>query len=80
MRAREFYLQQVDEAYEKYHALQERIYRIEERAVAKHGNNMVEHMLETAEEYWMYRTLCNRRSIQLAIIDVNAKMASLAKP
>lgn len=79
MTTRAEYVALATSAYDKFVVLQERITKIEQRALKRFGNSGVaSYQLKTATEYWLYRDLCNDRDIQMKIAQLSASLAAIA--
>jgi hypothetical protein len=81
MTTRDEYIALTTAAYERFTALQQRIARIEVRALARFYNNrgIASYQLRTASEYWLYRDLCSDRDIQMSVAMLNASMAVMTE-
>jgi hypothetical protein len=68
-------------AFAKYLEVQNRIDKIEIRAIAKCSGNkgVAAYELKTSSEYWMYRDLCDDRDRYMKIASLNASMANMYK-
>lgn len=59
----------------RYETVQKRIEAIERNAESKYGA-VFAYQLKTAEEYWLYRDLCEERNREMQVAQLYATMAT----